>query len=150
MISTALKLYDTLIHPHLVYCNILWGNTYITHLSNISRLQKRALKLCHGNHNKNVNNLFVITNKLSLHNIHKLQTAKLVFQYLHESFALPKCISSIFKKISDIHNINTRYVDSLCLHNQFGRLNARKVSTKIYIYIYISLIRIKAADTHTH
>ena len=132
--DTAIKLFDTLIYPHLIYCNILWGNTYKTSLSNIYRLQKRALKLCHGIQiqTKHVDNLFMITNKLSFYNIHKLQTAKLVFQYLHESSTLPKCISSLFKKNSDIHNFNTRSIDNWCLHTQFGRLNIRKVSTKIY------------------
>ena len=104
--TTALKLYDTLILPYLNYCNILWGNAYKSHTSNIFRLQKRALKLCHTLKMQASDNLFIITNKMSFYDIHKLQTAQLVFQYFHHEKLLPKCIHIVIVIIiSLIYNI---------------------------------------------
>jgi len=44
--TTALKIYDIMILPHLTYCNLIWGNACKTYLQNIYRLQKRALRVC--------------------------------------------------------------------------------------------------------
>ena len=126
-----MKLYDTLILPHLMYCNLAWGNTYKTHTSNIYRLQKRALRLCHGTEILKSDNLFIITNKLSFYNIHKIQTAQLVFNFLNQNSILPKCITALFKKTSDIHRFYTRSLDNLCLHSHFARLKIRKFTTKL-------------------
>src|SRR3989442_9965141 len=105
--TTALKLYDTLALPYLHYCNIVWGNTHKTYTLNICRLQKRALKLCHGRNLLNRKNLFTETNKLPFHDIHMLQTSLVVFQYFHNLATLPNCIASLFKKTSDIHKFST-------------------------------------------
>jgi hypothetical protein len=115
-----------------MYCITIWGNTYKTHTTNIFRLQKRALKLCHGVKMHSSDNLFLITNKLPVLDIHKLQTAQLVFQFFNEKSILPMCIAALFSKISDIHRFYTRSLDNLCLHNHFGRLNVRKFCTKLY------------------
>jgi len=130
--STALKLYDTLILPHLMYCNILWGNTYKTHTANIYRLQKRALRVCYGVNAQTNYSIFKLSNKLSIHDMHSLQTAQLIFQYFRHHHLLPKCISALFKKNSDIHSLNTRSQNNLCLHIPFAKINVRKFSTKIF------------------
>src|SRR3989442_7135846 len=41
--QTARKLYDTLILPHITYCNLIWGNTYKSNTQNILKLQKEPL-----------------------------------------------------------------------------------------------------------
>src|SRR3989442_476604 len=43
---TSLKLYDTLILLHISYSNIIWGNTCKLYTANISKLQKRTLRMC--------------------------------------------------------------------------------------------------------
>jgi hypothetical protein len=115
-----------------MYCNLLWGNTYKTHTANIYRLQKRALKLCYGLKTQTNDSLFNLSNKLSIYNIHSLQTAQLVFQYFQHDYTLPICISALFKKNSDIHSLYTRSQNNLCLHIHFGKLNVRKFATKIF------------------
>jgi len=42
---TILLLYDTLILPHLNYCNIIWASSSKSQLCKIYRLQKRAIRL---------------------------------------------------------------------------------------------------------
>ena len=39
--NTAFKLYDTLVLPHITYCNIIWGKACKTDTLNIARLQKK-------------------------------------------------------------------------------------------------------------
>ena len=88
-VKTAMLLYDSLILPHLTYCNIIWGSTYKTSLSKMYLLQKRALKLCMDRHckfnpyTKQVNNtenksIFIQADRLSVFVINKFQTAKFI------------------------------------------------------------------------
>ena len=88
--------------------------------------------MCHGIKIQAAKNVFITTNKLSFYDIHKLQTAQLVFQYFNQNSILPKCIADLFNKISDIHRFHTRSLDNLCLHTHFGRLNVRQFSIKLY------------------
>ena len=39
------KLYYTLVHTHLLYGLIVWGNTYPTYLSKLIALQNKALRI---------------------------------------------------------------------------------------------------------
>ena len=40
-----ISIYYSIIYPYLIYCNLVWGNTYETILNHIFILQKRALRL---------------------------------------------------------------------------------------------------------
>ncbi len=129
--KTAQNLYNTLILPHITYCNVVWGNAYKSYTSNIGRLQKRALRLCYNGRLLKSDELFSATKKLSLENIHKMQVALLVFNFFYNPCLLPACINSLFEKISEVHGHHTRSLDNKCLFTHFGRLNARKNSLKI-------------------
>src|SRR6266516_1008910 len=61
-----------------------------------------------------------------------MQVAKLVFMYFNSTNTLPDQIILLFNKISNIHQHHTRSLDNLCLFNQYGRLNVRKNSLKVY------------------
>ena len=128
---TALTLYDTLILPHVMYCNIVWGNTCKSYTSNIVRLQKRALRTCLENKNLTTHGLFIAAMRLPFVNIHNFQIAQLVYHYFYNDQVLPKCIIALFDKISEIHQHATRSLDNRCLHTHFARLNIRKNSIKI-------------------
>jgi len=130
--ATALKLYDNLVFSHLIYCNILWGNTYKSYLMNLYRLQKRALRLCSGENNLSSEKLFIKTDKLPLFNIHDLFTAQLIYKYFNTPYMLPRNIISLFSKNSETHRFHTRFSDTLTLHTQLGKLNARSNSIKIF------------------
>jgi len=147
--KTALQLYDTLILSQLSYCVLIWGNTYKTHISNIFRLQKRALRLCHGLSVLTSDELFRFTNRLSFYDIHKFHTAKLVYRFFNQSTIFPKCIAALFSKTSEIHHFNTRSVDQLCLHHFFGRLAPRNFSTKLYAPVLWNKIPIHIRQTVT-
>ena len=130
--NTAFKLYDSLVLPHLIYCNAIWGNAYKTYTLNIFRLQKRILRLCCDEKSLSRVDLFIKSNKLSFYNLNKFQTAQLVFKFFHNVNILPNSTASLFKKISDVHHFHTRSLDALCLFNHFAKLNTRKSSVKIH------------------
>ena len=41
--DTALLLYNIMFQPHIHYCNLIWANTYMSALSPVIILQKRAI-----------------------------------------------------------------------------------------------------------
>ena len=45
-----LCLYHSLIYPHLIYCNIVWGSAAVSQLNRIVSLQKRAIRILSGAH----------------------------------------------------------------------------------------------------
>ena len=44
--KTALMLYNTLILPHIGYCNLIWASNYKSALVKLYQMQKRALRIC--------------------------------------------------------------------------------------------------------
>ena len=129
--TTALRLYDTLILPHLTYCNSIWGNTFKTHLLNLNRMQKRALRLCSNNKSLSKTDIFTFHNKLSISNLNKLQSLLIVYKSIYLPSTLPTAISSLFKSSAQVHQINTRSGEGNCLFKEFARLNIRKYSLRI-------------------
>ena len=43
--KALLSLYSTMIHPYLLYCNVVWGGASLTALKKLTVLQKRAIRL---------------------------------------------------------------------------------------------------------
>ena len=42
--QTLVTLYNAIIMPHLMYCNVAWGNTYRSHINNIQVVQKKVVR----------------------------------------------------------------------------------------------------------
>ena len=45
--NILMKLYYALIYPYLIYCNIIWGGAYPSHINKILLLQKRTIMYTH-------------------------------------------------------------------------------------------------------
>ena len=43
--SSTLLLFFALIHPHLLFGLVLWGNTYSTYIAKLQRLQNKAIRI---------------------------------------------------------------------------------------------------------
>src|SRR5271170_6699147 len=110
--NTMLTLYNTLIYPYLVYCNIIWGTANKTVLDKLFLLQKRAIRICAGaSFRSPTSPLFVCLKKLKLHDINKLQTLLFVFKFKNNM--LPNCCMH-YAVISDVERThNTRNVPYL-------------------------------------
>ena len=84
--ETLVMVYYSLIYPFLIYAVPIWGNACITFINPIHILQKKVVRLIHfkdrSTHSAPLFNLLKI---LNIHDIHKLETLKFVFDCLHKT-----------------------------------------------------------------
>ena len=101
------NLYNTLIVTHLNYCNIVWGNTYSTHLNQLLILQKKAVRIITKSHFlAHTPPLFRSLNLLNIFDLHKYHCGIFIFHYINN--LLPANFIDYFNFNHDIHNHNTR------------------------------------------
>ena len=104
--SALIPLYYTFIYPHLLYCNLAWGNTYKSHLKPLFLLQKKAIRIVNKTaYISHTNNLFYSNKILKLEDINKFRLGCYMFENNHETFARS-------------HNYNTRNRTTLLPHFQ--------------------------------
>ena len=125
--KTSLLLYDTLVHSHLVYCNIVWATTYKTSLITIASLQKRALKICCRTDKQVGCSIYKQSNRVSIFDLNKMCIAKFVFSSLLNT--LPSCFNNYFINVSAVHQHCTRQTSQLFL--SYARTNIRRFSISI-------------------
>ena len=100
-LKDLIGLYYTFIYPYLVYCNLVWGNTFETHLMPLIILQKKVIRIInHADFNSHTNNLF------HSNRILKLKDINIFLQAVH----MYKSDTSIFQ---NSHSYNTRNRDNL-------------------------------------
>ena len=80
-ICSLRSLYFAFVNPYLLYCNLVWGATYSSHLDPLVKLQKRAIRIINKtSFLSHTNSLFYSNSILKLPDIHKLQLALYVFK----------------------------------------------------------------------
>ena len=81
---TLISLYYSLIYPYLIYCNLIWGSTFETHLRSLIILQKRANRVINKVHYlEHTSPLFFSNKILKLLDIVKYRQA--VYMYKNPS-----------------------------------------------------------------
>ena len=132
--NVLVSLYNTMILPHISYCNIVWGNCAKTHLNRILVLQKRAIRIIF-----NLQPLshtapyFRKMNCLTIFNIHKQQIAIFMFSYCHNY--LPKFLDDCFIVNRSIIKYETRQSNNLYMPNfiyEFSRSTITYAGPKIW------------------
>jgi hypothetical protein len=127
--DTACLLYNTLILPHLNYCNIVWGNNYKCALNKILVLQKRAMRICTlSDIRLHVSSaiLFARCSSLNIFDLNKVHVLK--FMNLLDSGLLPKTVCNMFRRINIVHQHFTRgcdryfHIRSACAARKFSVL----------------------------
>ena len=79
------KLYYTLVHSHLIYGLIVWGNTYPTYFSKLIALQNKAPRFVTGSRRYlNALPLYQKFNLMNLLNLHKFDTAKFMHYQINQ------------------------------------------------------------------
>ena len=120
MSDTVLKLlYNSLILPYLMYCNIVWCSTYLmycnivwcstypTHLSKLFILQKQSIRIItNSSYNAHTNILFFHLQILNVYNIFKLQLGECMYKYFNR-YLLDK-LGNYFFLNSDVHSHYSR------------------------------------------
>ena len=105
--TAMIKLYYVLVHPHLLYGLIIWGQTFPSYLTKLSTLQNKAIKLsCGGSYRDHATPYFKELGILKLPDLCDLETAK--FVHLHFQKKLPPQLSNMFVKTSKISTRLTR------------------------------------------
>ena len=114
--NTLRVLYNSLILPYLLYCNLIWASTYPTHIQPLFILQKKAVRIITCSpfctHSQP---LFDKLKVLTIFNIYKFQISCFVFSHLNK--LLPNPLSSFLRLNLEYHNHNTRHRHDL--HHKF-------------------------------
>ena len=77
-----------MIHPYLLYCNVVWGGASLTALNKLSVLQKRAIRaITYSSYRAPSSPLFKQLRILKLYDIYKLQIY--MFMYKAKYSLLP-------------------------------------------------------------
>ncbi len=89
--------YHALVESHLLYCNLIWGNTNENILEPLIKLQDKIIRIiCFvPNHERDMTSLYKKLGLLDLKLLHKLSTAKFMFKFKNKK--LPKSFDNFFK-----------------------------------------------------
>ena len=100
-------LYNSLILPHLNYCNIVWAHATNHKLHSLIVLQKRAIRICTNSHPRaHSAPLFASLNTLTLTDINKLHTGIFMFKFTNN--LLPHSFTSFFTSLQNTYRYSTR------------------------------------------
>ena len=110
--STLLKIYKSLLLPHLNYAILSWGFAHTSNLNRLLILQKKALRSINKKpYTYPSTPLFKITRSLNIFDILKKNISIFMFQYNNSQ--LPSAFNFFFHTFSSIHNYHTRNCNNL-------------------------------------
>jgi len=120
-------LYFSLLHPHLTFGILAWGNAKSTVLSKTERIQKRAMRMIYNKRtNSHTDPLFKVASILKLSDIYQLEVLLFMHDYLNNK--LPISFNGMFPLNADnayvtrqnnmftIPRTKSRFVDKLPLY----------------------------------
>ena len=116
-------IYYSLIYPYLIYGCILWGNNYDQPLSQLIRLQNKAVRimndvpLC-----GHITSHYVQLGLLKFRDIVKIYNCLFLYEHLSDN---KPCNFSV-SLVSEQHNYFTRSASAQQLHIPHSRINIRK------------------------
>lgn len=127
--SILTLLYQTLVHPYLEYCNIVWAIHHGSALNDLYICQKKAIRtVTFSNRLTHTKPIFKKLSILTVFDINKQQTA--IFMYKCINNLLPTKFFNLFDRNSNIHDHSTRQCDDI--HILRHSLNIRRYSVKIF------------------
>ena len=101
--NILIQLYYSLAYPYIQYCNLIYANTFNTHLDPLIKLQKKLIRaIDNAPYLAHTNNLFFNNRILKLDDINKYCTGVYMFKNRH-----------LFVTTNSIHNHNTRQRNNL-------------------------------------
>ena len=143
-IQILLQMYNAIIYSFLTYAVLLWGNTYITNLSPLITLQKKAIRIItFSDYRAHTSPLFKMLNLLKLLDIVKLHTG--IFMLCFCNGLLPVDFDHFFSEIKCIHAHYTRLASKVITYalplprTNYGIFNIRFSGPKVWNSIEESL-----------
>ena len=107
-IEAKILFYNSYVQPCFDYCVTTWGFCSNTHISHLSRLQKRFARVILNNYTSPSLNLFTQLNWLNVKERIEFSTAVLVFKCLNN--LAPEILQSLFQPCGSLHNYPLRNV----------------------------------------
>ncbi len=158
--NILIQLYYTLVHPHLIYNILAWGNANKNALNKTIVLQKRSIRIINkSKYNSHTEPLFKQNKILKLKDLYAQQVMKFMLQY--EKNELPESFLNMYKRRKEIHpQINTRQDNTFHIkqtkltlskklppitfpetyNNWINKLKPGNMSTKIKLKLMTNLI----------
>ena len=129
------QIYFNLIYPYISYGIIAWGSTNKTNIQKVQRKQNHILRIMffarlYGKNTDSAQPYFNILNILTVYNIYRLHV--LIFVHKWHNGLLPKCFTSMFSQVKNVHSYNTRYARNENLYKPKVKTNMGK-QTLYYI-----------------
>ena len=117
------SIYYSLIYPYLIYGCLLWGNNYDNPLSQLIRLQNKAVRIINDVPLRDhITPHYVNLGLLKFRDIVKMYTCLFMYEYVCENkpcnFSIPLVLEQ--------HNYSTRSASNQKLHLPHSRINIRK------------------------
>ena len=121
--DTSLKLYKSMIHPHLKYASAIWSPDLAKDIKIIEDVQKFALRICTKNWNTSYESLLLECNLDSVAVRHTFTRLCLLFKIIHEDvFYLSPPYTIVAQQCE------SRHLNPQQLTVQFARSNCFKSS----------------------
>ena len=106
-VNNLRALYFSLVHSHLMYGNMIWGNACQYRLHRLKILQKRCVRhICKKPYNEETSALFKELRIPKIADISSLQLGN--YMYLYTNGHLPNTLHNLFVSNYTIHDHNTR------------------------------------------
>ena len=106
--ETLFSLHYSPVYPYLTYCNVVWGNTFKSHLKPLISIQRKAVRcLNFRNHNEFGTDALMLKMKLiKFCDLNKYITC----QFMHKlnSGNVPNVVVNYFTIDNSVHHYNTR------------------------------------------
>lgn len=128
-------LYFTLIHPHLSYGLLAWGNACTSYLQKTFVLQKRAIRhITRSAYNSHSEPLFKQLNILKLRDLYEYEVT--VFMQKYRLHTLPRSFDNCYKRNCEIRNTDRESRQMNLLHIPRPRTN---FSSKLPIHNFANI-----------
>jgi len=122
--TTLRNLYYTFIYPYFIYCNQIWGSTYVSNIYKLTILQKKMIRIiCQVKPRDHTDPLFKELGIIKVVNIYNYLIGK--FMYRWSNNLLPTMFDDLFIYNRDVHHHHTRQY--LCLYVPVVKSNLRKM-----------------------
>ena len=126
--ATLISVYYSLIYPYLTYACTLWGNNYNAPLSQIVKLQNKAVRVINDVPlMESITPHYTSLGLLKFPDIVKLNTCMLFYDYFHHE-KFPNMPVSL---VSELHNYSTRSASSNQVAIPLFRTNLRRFCPSI-------------------